>query len=113
MKITSILLPIPIGALYHFFILKLADVLFHDTQTNKIDYIYNFILFVGITSVIFAFTTLSSNKLYKNDVLKYGILLGAISLVTYGSLTYWNDITNESKLIIVGFLFGTACLYAY
>ena len=104
---------VPIGLTYNWFIQQLAEVLFADTEKNRIDYIYNFILFVSIVSIVIAYTTLTSNKRYKNDIIKYGILLGSAILVIYSSNVYWKDITNESKLLVISALLAILFLYAY
>jgi hypothetical protein len=114
----SIILIPGIGIVYTFLILKLAETLFcnkiqqDNTSGTGLDQIYNFILFTSILSIVFALTTLTNNKRYKNFSIKYGILLGAIMLIIYSCMTYWPVITNETKVCVIFFLFVILLLYA-
>jgi len=110
----NIIYAIPVAIVYNLFVYKLADVVFKkSSHDSKIQKTMILVFFFGIVSLLIAQSFFSSNARFKNPIIKYGLVFGAIISVVYGALNYWEKITNETKLILIVIGFVLILRYSY
>lgn len=100
---SEILYSILLGILYAFFINKMAKVVL--SSQNHESLFQNTILIMVLSAVlafIMAHTIFTKNKKFNNKVIKNGLIIGSILLVAYPPLMCWNQILDETKLLIIG-----------
>ena len=114
MTVTNFIFSVPIGIIYSIFANKLADVLFANAPTNeKYQKSIVLLLFAAVIGIVLAETIFTYNKTLQNTIVKQGLIIGAIILLIYPTLAYWNKMTNETKLIDIGIILGVLLWYCY
>lgn len=105
---------VPLGIIYTIFFQKLGDVIFPNlSYTDKYQKYLIFLLVAGLVGIILAQTIFTYNKTFKNQIIKHGLIIGGIILLLYPTLTYWNKMTDETKLLVIGIIFGCLLWYCY
>lgn len=107
MILSNLIYSIPLGIIYSIFIQKFGEMVF----TNQ-KYLL-FLFLAGVIGIILAQTIFTSNRALKNEIIKQGLIVGGIILILYSILTYWDKMTNETKLIILGIILGFSLWYSY
>lgn len=112
--VIEIIISFIFAIIYVIFIHKTADVIFTNMNSND-KYQYSLILFisVGIAGIVLAETVFTNNNILKNIIIKYGLIIGGIILLLYPTLTYWNKMTNQTKLIVAGVALAAIIWYCY
>lgn len=114
MGLNDLIYSIPLGVIYSLFVQKLCDVIFGDYRYNEKNQKYIMLLFIsGVVGIILAKTIFTSNKKFQNKIIKDGLIIGGIILILYTVLSYWDKMTNETKLLIIGVVLGGLFWYCY
>ena len=112
--ITDLIFSVPLGIIYTLFIQKLSDVLFTSLPYNDKYQKSLILLFIGgIVGIILAQTVFTYNATYKNNIIKQGLIIGGIILILYSTLTHWDKMINETKLLIIGISLAMLFWYCY
>jgi hypothetical protein len=72
---------------------------------DTIEAAHNKILFI-ITTIIGVLTVIIASVLRKEDIISTGLLSGAILVLLYGSIRYWQYAHNALKFILLGIALG-------
>lgn len=114
MGLAGLIYSIPLGIIYSVFIQKFSDVMFANLPYNdKYQKSSIFLFLAGIIGIVLAQTIFTYNRTFKNEIIKEGLVIGGIILILYPTLTYWDKMTNETKLIVIGIAFGALLWYSY
>lgn len=100
--VRDILLSIPIGAMYIFFINKLTDILNEDLiYEQKVKRTIVISIVSVIVGMVLAFKVFGVKPTY-NRIAKYSLIFGS-TIIFFNSVIYhWPQLTTDTKLIIVG-----------
>jgi len=111
--VRDILLSIPFGLLYVFFINKILEMLTSDTvYEEKIKKAISISFVVVIVGYILAFKIFSSGKL-KNRIIKYSLIFGS-SIILINSIVYhWPQLGTDTKALMIGVLLIMGFLLSY
>lgn len=111
--VRDILLSIPFGLLYVFFINKITELLTSDTiYEEKVKKTISISFIVVIVGFILSFKIFSSGKL-KNRIIKYTLIFGS-SIILLNSIVYhWPELTNDTKALMVGILLLMSFMVSY
>lgn len=108
----SILLSIPIGLLYACFFQKMTDVVFvNDDLDKQFQNSMIILFFIGFVSIISGLM-LRNGKMRKHRSVVYGVIMGGIMLALLAMLTNWEQLTDLTKLIMLGIGLVMTLLYA-
>jgi len=100
--VRDILLSIPIGALYIFFINKLTDILNEDLiYEQKVKRTIVISIISVIIGMVLAFKVFGVKPTY-NRIAKYSLIFGSIIIFLNSIIYHWTQLTTDTKLIIVG-----------
>lgn len=112
--ITDLILSIPFGIIYYFFIDKLINVSLDEIgYDNKYQQSLIIIFIIGLIGLILAFTLFKNNPYFKNRTLQFGLILGNVLLLFYSIISNWNDIDDFTKVIIFSIMLGILIWYYY
>ena len=101
--VRDILISIPIGVLYVYFINKINEIIINDLEYNeKIKKSIMIYFITVIASLILAFKIFGSGKTY-NRIIKYSLIFSSVYIFTNAILYNWTDLQTDSKAMIVGF----------
>ena len=105
---------IPLGIIYTIFFQKLGDIMFCNLPYNdKYQKYLTFLFLAGVIGIVLAQTIFTYNKTFKNQIIKHGLIIGGIILILYPTLTYWDKMTDETKLLVIGIALGGLLWYSY
>ncbi len=68
---------------------------------------------IAVTGITIAYTIFSNNPKLKNDMMKYGIIIGSIGLLYNTLILNWDNLDNNNKLLLLGLNFGIILWYIY
>jgi hypothetical protein len=112
--VADLLLSVPLAIIYCVFILKLTDVMYSDLPYNDRWQKSLVTLFIaGVVGIVIARTIFSQNTRTQNKIIRDGLTIGGIILVLYPTLTYWDKMANEGKLVVIGIALGWILWYSY
>jgi hypothetical protein len=111
--VRDILLSIPIGLLYIFFIYKIMELLTSESvYEEKIKKMISLSFIIVIVGLILAFKIFSSGKL-KNRIIKYSLIFGN-SIILFNSIIYhWPQLSTDTKALMIGILLVISFLLSY
>ena len=111
--VRDILLSIPIGLLYVFFINKITELLTSDTiYEEKIKKTISISFIVVIVGYILAFKIFSSGKL-KNRIIKYSLIFSSTIILINSIVYHWVELSNDTKAFMIGILLLMSFLLSY
>lgn len=111
--VRDILLSIPFGLLYVFFINKILEMMTSDTIfEDKIKKTISISFVVVIVGYIISFKIFSSGKL-KNRIIKYSLLFGNTIILINSIIYYWPQLSTDTKALIVGILLMLGFIISY
>ena len=94
----NIIIGIIIGFLYYLLIFKVTDSIFIDENpTDRIQKSVLTIYVVSILSIYASNTILSKSNEFKNNMLKYGIIIGSLSLLYNSLILNWDNLNDSNK----------------
>ena len=100
--VRDILLSIPIGALYIFFINKLTEILNEDlVYEQKVKRTIVISIVSVIVGLVLAFKVFGVKPTY-NRIAKYSLIFGSTVIFFNSVIYHWPQLTTDTKLIIVG-----------
>jgi hypothetical protein len=112
--IKNIILGIIIGFLYYLLIFKISDSIYADENpTDRIQKSVLTIYVVSILSIYASNTILSKSNEFKNNMLKYGIIIGSLSLLYNSLILNWDNLNDSNKIVLLGLNFGLVIWYIY
>jgi hypothetical protein len=111
--VRDILLSIPIGLMYIFFINKLIELLNSDLICEeKVKRTIVISIVAVIVGFVLAFKVFGVKPTY-NRIAKYSLILGS-SIIFINSIIYhWPQLSTDTKLIIVGITFILSIVLSY
>jgi len=111
--VRDILISIPVGILYIFFINKLIDLLNKELlYEDKIKRTIAVSFVSVIVGYVLAFKLFSYKKTY-NRIAKYSLIIGS-TFIFFNSILYqWPQLENDTKLIIIGIAFIVSLMLSY
>jgi hypothetical protein len=107
------IIAIPICILYLLFIYRVLDILTENIKAEERIKKYISISFViGIVTILIAIYVFGNKKI-KNRSVKFGLIVGALFLITNSLYNNWDNLQQDTKLFIFGglFAFGIALSY--
>ena len=111
--VRDILLSVPFGLLYVFFINKVSELLTSETvYEEKIKKTISISFIVVIVGFILAFKIFSSGKL-KNRIIKYTLVFGSCIILLNSIVYHWPELSNDAKALMVGVLLLMSFLFSY
>lgn len=103
-----------IAGIYNIFSYKLIEIIFKDVQyKEKIQGTLTSMFFAGIIAIIIAELAIKKGKKFSNEPLHKGLILGGCLLMCYTLLVNWRIMSDETKLLLIGFIFGATIWYGY
>lgn len=110
----DVILSIPFGIIYYFFIDKLMNVVLCDLPyAERYQKSLIFIFVIGLIGLILAFTLFKNNPFFKNRALRFGLILGSALLIFYSIISNWNKMDDTTKIIIFSIMLGLLVCYYY
>jgi hypothetical protein len=111
--VRDILLSIPLGLLYVFFINKITELLTSDTvYENKIRKNIAISFVISIIGIILSLKVFSSGKL-KNRIIKYTLIFGNL-IILFNTIIYnWPQLSTDTKALFVGIILICGFIYSY
>lgn len=109
----EVIFALPLGLIYYVFVQKLAEVVFPGQNDKSRQSTLAFLVVAGIVAIVVALTFFANNKTYKNATIKNGLVVGGIILLLYPTLTNWDTLANETKLLLIGALLAGLVWYVY
>lgn len=114
MNLVDYIYVIIIAGIYNVFSYKLIEIIFKDVPyKEKIQGTLTSMFFAGIIAVVIAELAIKTGKKFSNEPLYKGLILGGCLLMSYTLFVNWNIMTDETKLLLIGFIFGVAIWYGY
>jgi hypothetical protein len=116
--ISDIIISVPIGIIYNIIIHKIGDMV-NENKEYKIKIQRNLIItFIGgVIAIILGYILFDKNKYLKNRAIRFGLYVGSLFLLTHTLFYNWNNLTNDTKLIIMTInliiLFWIAYFFSY
>lgn len=111
--VRDVLLSIPFGFLYVFFINKILELLTSETiYEEKIKKTISISFVVVIVGFILAFKIFSSGKL-KNRIIKYTLIFGSTIILINSIVYHWPQLSTDTKALMVGILLILSFLISY
>lgn len=111
--IRDILLSIPLGLLYVFFINKILELLTSETvYEEKIKKTISISFIIIIVGYILAFKIFSSGKL-KNRIIKYILIFGNTIILINSIIYHWPKLGTDTKALMVGILLLISFIISY
>jgi len=111
--VRDILISIPISILYIFFIQKLIELLNKDLlYEDKIKRTIAISFVAVIVGFVLAFKIFNYKKTY-NRIAKYSLIFGSTFIFLNSLLYQWPQLSNDTKLIIVGISLSCALIFSY
>jgi hypothetical protein len=102
--VRDILLSIPFGLLYIFFINKIIELLTSETiYEEKIKKMISISFIIIIIGFILAFKVFSSGKL-KNRIIKYTLIFGNSIILLNSIIYHWPQLNTDTKALMIGIL---------
>jgi len=102
----DVIISVPIGVLYNICIMKFADILTtgvkYDEKVQK-NLIISFL--GGLIGYIVVISLFDKGGMLENRGVKFGVLLGSTILILNTLFLNWNNLQDDAKLFIMGFLF--------
>ena len=71
------------------------------------------IFMIALLSLTLAYTIFDSNENYKNNIIKMGLIFGAIWIMFHSLFINWDIISEQIKLLVVGVLFALIIWFSY
>lgn len=91
-----------LAIIYDLFLYKLTHVVYSDLSiVEKTQRSYQLLLLVSVAGLVIPKLLLT----IPNDTLRDGIILGSYILLCMTVVIYWNDMTDEWKLFLLGLIF--------
>jgi len=110
----DVLLSIPIGVLYDLIIQKGIDMVVMDMEYDEKIQKSLIIAFIGsVVGYILALSVFDYGSQYENRAVKYGMFFGATLLMLNSIIFNWTVLSNDTKLILMGFVFVFMVAMAY
>jgi hypothetical protein len=111
--VRDILISIPIGVLYIYFINKINEIIVNDLEYNEKIKKSIMVFFVSvIVSLVLAFKVFGNGKTY-NRIIKYALIFASVVIFTNAILYNWPELQTDSKAIIVGLALLLSILITY
>ena len=112
--ISDVVLAIPFGIIYYFFIDKIISVYLNDLPyTEKYQKSLIYIFVIGLIGLVLAFILFKNNNWFKNRALSYGLIFGSCLLIFYSIITNWNKMDDITKIVVFSILLGLLVCYYY
>jgi hypothetical protein len=111
--VRDVLLSIPLGVLYVFFINKILQLLTSETvYEEKVKKSIAISFIAIIVGYVLAFKIFSSGKL-KNRIIKYSLILGTSLLLINSILYQWTELNTDTKALMTGILLVLLFVLSY
>lgn len=102
--VRDVLLSIPLGVLYVFFINKILQLLTSETvYEEKVKKSIAISFIIIIVGYVLAFKVFTSGKL-KNRIIKYSLIFGTSLLLINSILYQWTELNTDTKALMTGIL---------
>ncbi len=114
--IKNIALAAPLGIIYNLFMHKLVSIMLSEasgTNDDKHQKKIIILFIIGLVGLLIAFTIFTNSEQYKNQTMKYGLIFGNGLLLIYSMITNWDKMYDDTKLILMGIVFGGMVWYCY
>ncbi len=112
--VRDILLSIPFGLLYVFFINKISELLTSDTiYEEKIRKAIAISFIVVIIGLALAFKVFSGPGKLKNRIIKYSLIFGNGIILINSIVYHWAKLSTDTKALMVGILLVMSFLLSY
>lgn len=111
--VRDILLSIPCGFLYVFFINKIIELLTSETVfEEKIKKTIAISFVIVIIGYMLAIKIFASGKL-KNRIIKYSLIFGSSIILLNSVIYHWPQLSNDTKALMIGILLLTLFILSY
>lgn len=112
--IKDIILGIIVGFLFYLLSFKLIDSIFENEKpADKIQKSVISLYIIAIIGITISNTVFTNNPKLKNDMMKYGIIIGSVGLLYNSLILNWDNLDNNNKLLLLGLNFGIILWYIY
>ncbi|ATZ80341.1 hypothetical protein BMW23_0283 [Bodo saltans virus] len=109
----SLLLSIPIAIIYNVVVSKITELATKDIiMKDKLQTVIIIDIISAIVAIALAYLFFENGKL-KNKIIKYGLILGGLILITYTFICNWNNIDDTAKLLTLGGIMLYIMIYSY
>ena len=110
----DLLFSVPLGIIYAIFFQKLGDIMFSNLSHNDKYQKYSmFLIFTGVIGIMLSQIVFNYYNIQKNKIIKHGLIIGSIILILYPTLVFWDKMTDEMKLFVIGIALGSLIWYCY
>lgn len=111
--VRDVLLSIPLGLLYVFFINKLLELLTSDTvYEDKIRKNIAMSFVIVIIGLVLSLKVFASGRL-ENRIIKYTLIFGNIIILINSILYHWPQLQTDTKALFVGILLLLGFVLSY
>ncbi len=112
-RVRDLLISIPIGLLYVFFINKIIQVLTSESEFDeKIKKKISISFVAIIVGYVLAIKVFSHGKV-KNRIIKYSLMIGTTLILINTILYNWPQLKNDTKTFVIGALLLLFFVYSY
>lgn len=111
---SDIILALPIGIIYNFFITKMSDLMTKDEDYEiKIHKYFIICLSGAIFGIISAIFIFSEQNILENRCVKYGMTIGSVLLLINTLIFNWDLLSEDTKLLTIGILLICIIIVSY
>ena len=111
--VRDILLSIPLGLLYVFFINKITELLTSNTiYEEKIKKAISISFICVIIGFILSFKLFNHGK-FKNRIVKYSLTLGSTIILINSVVYHWPELNTDTKTFMIGLLLLLSFILSY
>lgn len=105
--IEYIIFALPFSVIFALIFIKLSHQLYkEDNARDRLRNSLYFTFFAGLVGIAFAQTIFKNNPKLKNDLISSGLTLGGLYLIYHTVIANWSKLENDSKILILGIMFG-------
>jgi hypothetical protein len=111
--VRDILLSVPLGLLYVFFINKIIELLTSDTIfEEKIKKAISISFICVIVGYVLAFKIFNNGKL-QNRIVKYSLTFGSSIILINSIIYHWPELNTDTKTFMIGVLLLLSFILSY
>jgi hypothetical protein len=114
MIVTDVIFAIPIGILYTMVANKLADLLTDEEDyADKVQEKLIILIIAGVASLALAIMIFGKKQKLHNRMVRFGLYFGTVLLWFAGTVSNWNILSDDVKVMILSMLLISLVIYSY